>query len=705
MASSAKPILALASIIACVVALVTASHQAEPQNPTSPHFTERAAVRQAMDARPKDPWPRGTGHVILAPPGSREEWKSYLEPGGSFSPTVGSFGVSIWIRQLGGPIEATSDSIPLDQVRQRLVWPSRHGIPAIETETPYFKARWTRGTVGTLAGNATLDLQSPLFADKTTAIAIRSVGPAGGPIHSLQWEGGQLVVNGRWRVRTIPPTTAVRLGEEGAELWTLPLLDVQPLRQWTGDSGWGFAMLELPPAISWRVEIEDSHPMPLLGLRYETARSGLELSLPEPRFAESLDAQVAHLMMGLVGRETRPGDPTNYPLAWLRDGAYAVVALARAGQLDVARQLSYSLAENDFFGGFGPEADAPGLALWAIEEVSVQVRDHEFDEWLWPHVFRKAEFILEMLDAKQPIRKAVRGPIVPRHRNDPDLSLICDPARDGLIVGRMDWHRPLLFVNAVNYRGLLSAAALAERQDHRGEAARWRERAAQLQRAWVAAFKPPASENERTYTSGLWPTWVASPHRDAFRQGLEDRWSKLRTAEGSFRETPLWTYFEIADTHQWLFLGQPERAWKTLHYFWNGQVSPGLYTWWEGEGEENTFGLWEQVRGWVNPPHVTPHYWTAAEMLLLQLDMLAYVDESASEQTLVIGAGVSPEWVSRPMSVRGVSTRLGDVDWKWDGSTMQVTVRGMKCPVRLGPAFPTNPPMKVAVIKPAWEQH
>ena len=704
MTNSAKPFLALAAILAGVVALVSAPYPSEQQAPIHQRSTQRAPVRQAMDARPNDPWPRGVGHVILAPPGSREEWKSYHEPGGSFSPTVGSFGVSIWTLNVAGAIEATSDSIPVDQVRQRLVWPSRHGIPVIETETPYYQARWTRATVGAFAGNATLDLKSPLFADKRTTVVIRSVGPAGGPIRSLRWEGVQLVVNGRWRVRITPPPTSVRMGEEGAELWTLPRLDVQPLTQWTGDSGWGYAVLELAPAMSSRVEIEDSYPMPMPGLRYETTRSGLELHLPEPRFAESLDAQVVHLMMGLVGRETRPGDPTNYPLAWLRDGAYSVVALARAGQLDVARQLSTYFAENDFFGGFGSEADAPGLALWSAEEVSIRLRDHEFDEWLWPHVFRKAEFILEMLNAKQPIRKVVRGPIVPKHWNDPELTLICDPARDGLIIGRMDWHRPLLFVNAVSYRGLLSAAALGERQGHRAEAARWRERAAELQRAWVRAFKPPESENERTYVSGLWPTGVAANDREAFQRGLEGRWAKLRTPEGSFRETPLWTYFEIADAHQWLFLGQPEQTWRTLRWFQNEQASPGLYTWWEGKGEENTFGLWEQIRGWVDPPHVTPHYWTAAEMLLLQLDMLAYVDESASGPTLVLGAGVLSDWLGQPMRSRGMSTRLGAVDWDWDGREMRVTVRGLRCPVRLGPAFPSRTPLRVNYIKPDWAQ-
>jgi hypothetical protein len=440
--------------------------------------------------------------------------------------------------------------------------------------------------------------------------------------------------------------------------------------------------------------------MPLPGLRYETTRSGLQVTLPDPRFTASLDAQVAHLMMGLVGRETRPGEPTNYPLAWLRDGAYTVVALARAGQLDAARQLATYFAENDFFGGFGPEADAPGLALWAIEEVSARIRDHEFDEWLWPHVFRKAEFILEMLEARQPIRKLVRGPIVPEHWDDAELSLVCEPSRGGLIIGRMDWHRPVLFVNAISYRGLLSAAALAQRQEHRQHAARWRERAAALQRAWLQAFQPPESENERTYISGLWPTWIAASDAEAFRRGLAARWEKLRDAQGGFRELRLWTYFDLAEAHQWLFLGQPQRTWNTLEWYWGHQASPGLYTWWEGQGEENTFHQWERVRGWVNPPHVTPHYWTAAEMLLLQMDMLAYLDESTGEPTLVVGAGVPADWLDRPLSVRGVSTRIGQVDWWWKDRAMDVVVRGGRCKVRLGPAFAPGTPVRLRTLNP-----
>src|SRR5437016_2431682 len=84
--------------------------------------TPRLEVIHAMLQRPDDPWPRGKGHVLLAVPGCLEANKGYHEPGAGFSPSFGSFGVSIWITDNDGKIETTSDSIPLEDIRQYLVW-------------------------------------------------------------------------------------------------------------------------------------------------------------------------------------------------------------------------------------------------------------------------------------------------------------------------------------------------------------------------------------------------------------------------------------------------------------------------------------------------------------------------------------------------------------------------------------------------------
>lgn len=660
------------------------------------HGTQRQQVRSHMIMRPKDPWPRGEGHVILAIPGSKEKDKAYHEPGCSFSPAVGSFGISIWVTDPEGNIKTTSDNIPLKDIKQRLKWPDEsNSIPGIDTETPNYDASWHL----TGPNSWKIDL-NPSFDTKTKyMLVVRSVGPAGGPVNSLEWNGEFLKINESWTLKIEPTPAEIRMGNENKKGW---ITGGSVIDRWEDESGWGYARLTLADNQTSKAEIRRIKTSPTKVLDQKYVRTDLKIDLPDRRFMSSLDAQVAHLMMGLVDRETRPGDPMNYPLSWLRDGAYVIVALARAGQLDSAKKLSIYLAENDFFGGFGAEADAPGLALWALEEVAVLTHQMEFDQQLWPHVERKAKLILEFLSAKDPILQPSTGPMVPKLFNEitksyrhPSPFLVVKPARDGLIIGKMDNHWPLLFVNAINFRGLLAAASLADRLNHSTIAAKWRSKAMEIQKGWINAFKPPESLNERTYISGLWHTWIARSIKNDFKKGLWERWINRRDSVGGFLKTPLWTYFDISEAHQWLYLDQADRVWATLDWFWNNQASQGLYTWWEGSGETNTFHRWDHVRGWINPDHVTPHYWTAAEMVLLQLDMLAYIDETEDKPIIVIGEGIKKAWLNSKMSVNGLLLSGNKVDWNWNREHMHVVVHGGKIDVRLGSVFPTNTPLDV----------
>ncbi len=631
--------------------------------------SERLKVLEEMKARPNDAWPRGAGHVVLAFPASLETEKSYLEPGGSFSPSPGSFGISFWSGTQSG------DTLPLDAIEQRFVWPGAKAVPVVDTKTPFYTADWELPRPGV----SRLRLHS---LTQPVLIVIRSVGPAGGPLTSLTWTGRNLLLNGRW---TVTPSLAAVFQSMGEETGSW-IAEKSPRTHVNSAAGWGYARFQVAPNTLATLLITDARAPSANPLEAGAVKSGLDLQLPDARFAASLDAQVAHLLMGLVKRETRPGEPLSYPLAWLREGAYTFVALARAGRLDVARQLVPYFAEHDFFGGFGPEADAPGLALWAMEEVAARAHDPAFDRALWPHVQRKEQIILDMLSAKQPIRKPIFGPLVDAAAKRPDIDLLCEPARDGLVVGRIDHRRPLPFVNAVSYRGLLDGAALAHRVNAVALEKQWTEAAHKLQTAWFAAYHPPESENDRTFISALWPSGIAFQRPNAFQSDLNRRWIAKRDTNGVLLKTPLWTYFDAAEAHQWLLLWQNERVWKTIDWFWANQASAGLYSWWEGNGEENSFHRWDAIRGWVRPPNVTPHYWTAAEMLALQTDMLAYVDESEGQPVLVVGAGIPKTWMTHEMSVRGIVTKYGTVDWSWTGK-VAVTQHGAQLPVRMGPSF------------------
>jgi hypothetical protein len=87
-------------------------------------------------------------------------------------------------------------------------------------------------------------------------------------------------------------------------------------------------------------------------------------------------------------------------------------------------------------------------------------------------------------------------------------------------------------------------------------------------------------------------------------------------------------------------------------------------------------------------------------MLLLQLDRLVYIDDSTSDSVVVIGGGVPPDWLSQPMRVRNLPTRLGSIDWTWEGGKMRVMVHGAKCRVRLGPAFRADTPLEIEYAHP-----
>jgi hypothetical protein len=639
----------------------------------------RRQVRRQMRIRPADPWPRGTGHIVLARTGSSDTLKAFVEPGGSLSPAAGSFGISIWVRDSAGALLTTSDAIPLDSIRQRFDWTGGAVPPPLDIATRWYSARWT------LEDDA-WHLKLVPRVGAHLELVLRGVGPAGGPVTGLAWDGSRLTVNRRWTVALHPAPGRVVLGEERSPGWINagpgPTVVRDPL-------GWGVA----------RFPIEADQPTELtipLAQDGDTASLGSapRLRLPDPDFEPALRAQIAHLLMGTVGDETRSADPLHVPIPWLRTGAYVVVALARAGQTARARALAELMIRQDYYGGFGAEADAPGLGIWALTQVAAESGSSEYDRRIWPAIQRKADEIVGMLQTRDTIRVRVFNPIVPRYSERPDNDVVAAPPVDGLIRGRMDHGWPTYYVNAVSYLGLSQAATLAERLGHADEATRWRNHAAQIRAAWAQAFQGAGDENERTYITALWPSEIAAGPdvRAALLRGLAAR-RKERDPGGEFRETPLWTYFELAEAHQWLALGDPDTAYSVLRWFWKRQSSPGLYTWWEDSTENNSYHRWDKLRGWTNPPAVTPHYWTTAEVLLLQLDMLAMPAMGRHGPALVLGAGVPASWLTDSLGVQGLRVVGRTVDWSWDGRRVRARVNGAPIELRLGPSFPPGTPL------------
>jgi hypothetical protein len=640
---------------------------------------QRDIVSRAMQKDPLRPWPRGTGHVVVGLPGAPEADRAYHEPGGDFSPQTPSFGVSFWLCDASGRPVVTSQTLPLHEIEQSFEPSGNPDVPDIVTKTPYYETRWSR------LDSKQWQLRFRNHTSHVPVILIRSVGPAGGPITSLDWNGQRIQINGQWTASLIPMPFQVSLGEEQAAGW---MTEQSPNTNWVGKSGWGYARVVLASdPVSTREEyrlVISNGRIPIdLGRSYKNLPASTIAHLPEPRFSASMEAQRAHLMMGLVGQETRPGDPMYYYRAWNRPGSYITAALARAGNPHTSRVLSQFLAMHDFVGGNGAEADEPGLILFALAEAAKYIVDPTHDAWLWPHVHRKAQRIESMLAAKEPMVESlfIPSPYGAHLGQQTTQSLLANPSQRGMIIGRVGDEWPLLYVNAVSYRGLVAAAELAERSGKHHYATQWRKKAEALQETWQRHFLTGPIDPE-VYKVGLWPSAIAAPVLSTFARNLSALGGSV-SGRGSIADA-------LARAHQHLHLGHPDAVWRTIQEVWNRQASPGLYTWeTPAPGPRHVADGWQYIRGW-RKPSVTPDYETAAQLLLLQQDMLAYWDDTGPEPTLVIGAGIPSTWLSKPMSVAKLPFPGGSTNWQWDGQRMRVSLNGASPRIRLGSAFPTG---------------
>lgn len=683
-----RVVVSLAALLALCAGLNNWQQFQEATRSATQFTPQRELMTNMMQKDPDRLWPRSVGHVPLALPGAPEGGAAYHEPGGDFSPHVPSFGVSLWLCDADGLPVVTSQTVPLSDIQQRFA-PSAHpNIPAIVTQTPYYQATWSR------LDATHWELRFKNYTTHIPAVVIRSVGPSGGPVTVLDSDGTQVGINHRWAVKATPTPDAITLGDENTSDW---MTAQSPAKSWNGETGWGYARMKFaaPPAGpdgEVRVVLSDLQP-PVDSRNYYThSPKRARLALPEPRLQTSMDAQIAHLMMSLVEDETRPGDPTFFYRAWHRQGSYITAALTRAGDPHVSRVLSQFLASHDFAGGSGPEADAPGLAIWALTESASYIADPVHDQWLWPHILRKAQRIEGMLTARAPLVEPywIPSPHDFNHGRQTRTALLAQPAQDGLIVGRVGEDWPLFYVNAVSYRGLLAAAEFAERLGKRQPAARWRQHARELEESWQRQF-PNGSPDSVTIPVSLRSLAGSASRRHPLGQPI----TTYRPPAVSPTAAT-----QLTQAHRALRFGRPEAVWTVLHQLWSHQASPGLYTWDAPRPtQDEVADGWQYARGWHNETAVSPDYETAALLLLLQQDMLAYLDEAAAEPTVVVGAGIIPAWLSQPMAVSSLALPGGSITWQWDGQKMRVTLRGPSRKIQLGSAFPPGTELSV-VQKP-----
>jgi hypothetical protein len=273
----------------------------------------------------------------------------------------------------------------------------------------------------------------------------------------------------------------------------------------------------------------------------------------------------------------------------------------------------------------------------------------------------------------------------PQMMLQPDSDLMCLPADDGMIMGRMDGHFPIMWINAFAYFGLKRAAFCAAELGQDGSRF---EREANDLRATLKQRAPELfNKNDRDTNSAFWPTGWASRDDETIQRGFQQFWDEVRCPDGVYTREPMWTYFEAGQAHNYLLLGQPERTWITIEHFLTEQIAPGLYTYSEGNSDENSSLQWQRTRGWDQIRYVTPHGWTAAELFLLLRDCLA---REEGDQ-LIIGSGIPESWLTQAFSVRNLPTYFGKLSFHYDPDGKKLDIELERQPAGgLQVAFPAE---------------
>ncbi len=660
---------------------------------------EHSHMAQMREQHPEWIWNRSDTHVILGVPGSHEVFKTPVEPGNSFSPGVGSYGVSTWV-SVDGQLH-----VPEEKPLSEMEW------YFLDNHAPVLVSRWQAGAVrvtsrlftdGDIVLSDIKDYLAVELSNPTTSaieltfyLAIRSFGATGAAIKKLAWNGEAVVVN---RSPVIYPAEqptgfgAISYAESKSDISVSLRTGKLPSQtEVVDDSTWASGALAytitLAPGQSRQFDfvfhIHANHPKlvwlkppeqtPSLDQRqhafverWQTDLS-IRLDLPDVRFADGFFAQLLHLAMFTVADEPRIS-PVSYPLWWLRDGAYVVTALDKGGFHDFAERAVKRVAHRDAFGGFGAEGDAPGQGIWMLSEHYLLTRSLDFLREVYPHIERKADLLIQMLHTPVPIKKHVEFRTA-EMMIAPESDLMCLPADDGLIVGRMDHHFPLLWINGFAYLGLTRAAFCAEALGLDGT--RFAQAAEQLLKTLNRRTPELFGKDDRDPNSALWPTGWASRDDQAIQHGFEEFWNTVRCPDGEYTREPLWTYFEAGQAHNYLLLGQRERAWPAIENFLTTHTAPGLYTYFEGSCDENSSLLWQRTRGWDHIRYVTPHGWTAAELFSLLRDCLAREEGGQ----LIIGSGIPAAWMNSPFSVQDLPTYFGKLSFSYNPADQTAKVK------------------------------
>jgi hypothetical protein len=429
-------------------------------------------------------------------------------------------------------------------------------------------------------------------------------------------------------------------------------------------------------------------------------RFDIELPPAAPPLGSMVKSNLAWVLINRDGPSIQPGS-RSYERSWIRDGSLTSAALLRLGHSDVVRDFIEWYAPFQYADGKVPccvdhrgadpvpEHDSHGQLIYLIAEYFRFTGDRALVERMWPHVSGAVAYIEALRETRmtaeyrRPELRAYYG-LVPE-----------SISHEGYAAKPMHSYWDNFFV----LRGLKDAAFLAgmlgmdeERQRLGVLAGEFRSDLLQSFRLAMALhgidYLPGSVElgdfDATSTTVGIAPGGeLHTLPRDAVDATFERYWEHFVTRRDGSREWNDYTPYELRTVGTFVQLGQRQRAHEALDFFL-GDVRP------------RAWNHWAEVV-WRDPdtPRFIgdmPHGWVGSDFIRSVTDMFAYFREADS--TLVVAAGVLPEWLEA-----GDTVRVRELRTPYGALTYEMQRRGQLVELRFT-GRPAVPPGGIVVMSP-----
>jgi hypothetical protein len=411
-------------------------------------------------------------------------------------------------------------------------------------------------------------------------------------------------------------------------------------------------------------------------LRLPAAMHGQEI-------AATLKAQLAYILINRDGPSIQPGS-RSYDRSWIRDGSLTSAALLRLGHPAEVREFAEWYAPHQRASGYVPccvslrgadpvpEHDSHGQLVYLIAEYHRQTRDREFLARMYPHVERAVAYIDTLRHER----------MTPEYRTGEMRAfygmLPQSISHEGYSARPMHSYWDAFFA----LKGLDDAVYAADVLGRGADRARFAAIRDEFRRDLLASLAATMASHRIEYLPGsvelgdfdaTSTTVGVNPMggldflpRRPLEATFERYYRQSVRARLDGAEWEAYTPYEWRTVGTFVRLGWKARAHESIGLFFSHQRPPGWRHWAEvvfrDPGAPRFIGD-------------MPHTWVGSDFIRSVLDLFAY--ERASDNALVVGAGVPAAWVEDAPGVEmdGLRTYFGTLSLRMRAEAGTVRVR------------------------------